>query len=231
MAAYELWTRDLDESATTCVRLLHLPPLPELPEPLRGKAFAAIDGAIDAPAEEAERLLAPLRALHPIMDSFATMPAAALGQIHMDPPDPTPARGDGMILSDLTVEAIQVLMSAAGPGVQTPLLAVDLRHLGGKIGKQDARGGAVNHLPGRFLLYAVGVTPTPEAIQGVEGHIAALLAALTPWAAEHDYMNFRESEVPAARFYDQEAIERMLAVREKHDPDGILRSNHPVALD
>ena len=229
-AAYELWTRELDESATTCVRLLHLPPLPEVPEPLRGKAFAAIDGAIDAPAEEAERLLAPLRALNPIMDSFATMPAAALGQIHMDPPDPTPARGDGMILSDLTVEAIQVLMSAAGPGVQTPLLAVDLRHLGGQIGTPDPLGGAVNHLPGRFLLYAVGVTPTPEAVDGVEGHVAALLAALSPWAAERDYMNFRESDVPAARVYGQEAIERMRAVRQKNDPDGILRSNHPVTL-
>ena len=45
---YERWTRDLDERATTCIRLLHLPPLPEMPDFLRGRALMVIDGAIDA---------------------------------------------------------------------------------------------------------------------------------------------------------------------------------------
>src|SRR5207244_669156 len=33
LAAYEVWTRDLDEAVTTCVRLLRVPPLPDIPEP------------------------------------------------------------------------------------------------------------------------------------------------------------------------------------------------------
>ena len=234
LSSYEEWTRELDESATTCVRLLRLPPLPELPDALRGKSFVAIDGAIEAGADPsglaaaAELLLAPLRALGPVMDTFAVMPAAALGQIHMDPPDPTPARGDGMILEDLPPEAIAALLALVGPGVDSPLLAVDLRHLGGAAGRPDPTGGAVNHLPGRFLLYAVGITPTADAIRGVEGQIGALLGALAPWQADREYLNFRETAAPANRFYDQQAIDRLLMVRKEHDPDGIIHSNHPV---
>ena len=234
LTAYEAWTRELDESATTCVRLLRLPPMPELPDALRGKSFVAVDGAIQAGADPlglaawAQRLLAPLRALGPVMDTFAVMPAAALGQIHMDPPDPTPARGDGMILEDLPSEAIAALLALVGPGVDSPLLAVDLRHLGGAVGRPDPNGGAVNHLPGRFLLYAVGITPTPDAIRGVEAHVKALLGALAPWQADREYLNFRETAAPANRFYNQKTIDRLITVGQHHDPDAILRSNHPV---
>ncbi|HUG51325.1 MAG TPA: FAD-binding oxidoreductase, partial [Terrimesophilobacter sp.] len=219
LSSYEEWTRELDESATSCVRLLRLPPLTELPDALRGKSFVAIDGAIEAGADPsalaaaAELLLAPLR---------------ALGQIHMDPPDPTPPRGNGMILEDLPPEAIAALLSLVGPAVDSPLLAVDLRHLGGAVGRPDPTGGAVNHLPGRFLLYAVGITPTADAIRGVEGQIGALLGALAPWQADREYLNFRETAAPANRFYDQQAIDRLLMVRKEHDPDGIIHSNHPV---
>jgi len=228
-AAYELWTRDLDDAATTCVRLLRLPPMPELPDFLRGKSFVVVDGAIDASAEEAERMLAPLRALKPAMDTFALMPAAALGMIHMDPPQPSPARGDGMILDDLPAAAISALLAIAGPGVETPLLAVDLRHLGGAVGRPNPKGGAVNHLPGRFLLYAVGITPVPEAIDAVESHVAALKQALAPWSAKQDYLNFRDSTDAASRFYDQATLARLAAVRSAHDPAQVIRANHPLA--
>lgn len=228
LAAYEHWARDLDERATTCVRLLRLPSLPELPEMLRGESFAVVDGAIDAPAADAERLLAPLRALGPAIDVFAPMPAAALGRIHMDPPAPVPARGDGLILDDLPAKAIDALLSLTGPGVQSPLLVVDLRHLGGAVSRPDPDGGAVSHLPGRFLAFAVGVAPTPRAAQAVEQAIGALRTALTPWTIDRDYPNMREAAVPAARFYPPRTLSRLLAVQAAYDPDHVIRASHPL---
>ena len=225
LTAYELWTRDLDERATTCVRLLHLPPLPELPDFLRGRSFVGIDGAIDAPVAQAE---APLRALGPEVDMFGVMPAAALGQIHMDPPGPVPSHGDGLILADLTAGTIEALLSVAGPGVQTPLLAVDLRHLGGAVGRPDPWGGVVDQLPGRFLVFGVGVAPVPEAAQAVRGAIEGMRAALAPWTAGRDYANFREAAAPAERFYGVEVLDRLRAVRDRHDPLQVIRSNHSI---
>jgi len=189
LAAYEHWTRDLDERATTCVRLLRLPSLPELPEMLRGESFAVVDGAIDAPAADAERLLAPLRALGP---------------------------------------AIDALLSLTGPGVQSPLLVVDLRHLGGAVSRPDPDGGAVSHLPGRFLAFAVGIAPTPRAAQAVEQAIGTLRTALAPWTIDRDYPNMREAAVPAARFYPPRTLSRLLAVQAAYDPDHVIRASHPL---
>ncbi len=226
IVAYEAWTRELDERATTCLRLLHLPPLPDLPDFLRGRSFVAVDGAIDAPAAAAEALLEPLRSLGPELDMFGVMPTAALGQIHMDPPGPVPSHGDGLILDALTPETIEALLSVAGPGVETPLLALDLRHLGGAVGRPDPRGGVVDHLPGRFLVFGVGVAPEPVAARSVEQAVAGMRAALAPWTADRDYPNFRETTTPAERFYGAEALARLRAVRDQHDPERVIRSNH-----
>lgn len=227
--AYEHWTRGLTEAATTCVRLLRVPPLPDVPEPLRGRAFVGVNGAIDLPEAEAAELLAGLRALGPELDTFAIMPASALGVINMDPPTPVPAIGDGTILDDLPEDAIERLLAVAGPDAQTPLLAVDLRNLGGAAGRPAPGGGAVDHLPGRFLVYAVGIVPDPALAPAVSAAVDAVREALAPWAAERDYANFRETSVPAARLWPAGALDRLRAVKAAYDPKGVIRTAHPLS--
>jgi FAD/FMN-containing dehydrogenase len=59
----ELTQSGLPEEFTTAARLLNIPVTPEMPAPLRGKSFVVIDVIhLGAPAE-ADRVLAPLRAL------------------------------------------------------------------------------------------------------------------------------------------------------------------------
>jgi FAD binding domain/Domain of unknown function (DUF4265) len=229
LAAYEEWTRDLDEAATTCIRLLRVPPLPNVPEPLRGNAFVMIDGAIDADDQTAESLLSPLRGLGPVMDSFARMPSSQLSMIHMDPPQPVPAVGDGLSLVDLTPGTIDVLIAHAGAGARTSLLTVDLRHLGGALGRPDPRGGLVDQLPGRFLLYAVGIAPTPEAAAVVDADVQSLLAALEPWCSPLDYLNFREVSVAPGRLYPEERLYRARALCDSVESSGRLVANHPLS--
>lgn len=88
--AWADWTHGLAEEVTTSLRLLSLPPLPELPEFIRGRQLVVVDGAVLASDQRAAELLAPLRALQPELDTFARVPAAALSRIHMDPEGPTP---------------------------------------------------------------------------------------------------------------------------------------------
>lgn len=225
---YAGWSANLDESATTCIRLLRLPSLPDLPDFLRGKSFVTIDGAIDLPAQDAVALLAPLRALGPAVDTFAVMPAAELDRIHLDPPAPVPFATDGLIIGELTPEVIAVLLEVAGPGVTTSLLGVELRHLGGAAGRPDPRGGCVNHFPGAFLTMGAGMAPTPDIAAAVAADAAGLRRVLAPWAVDRDYRNFRDIAVPASAFHSVEELARLRRIRDEHDPDGVIRSNHPL---
>ena len=239
ITAWQRWTSEIDESASTSFRLLRLPPLPELPEFLRGQSFAAIDGAITIEQADAgfdvgqrtaaaEELLAPLRVLGPLIDTFGVLPAHRLGEVHMDPPGPVPGSGDGANLRELPREALDALLALAGHGVESPLLALEIRHIGGQMAKPARSGGAVDHLDGDYLLYAVGIAPTPEAIAAVEHATREVIAAVEPWRADADYLNFREVSTPADRLYPEATLERLRAIKRLHDPNNVVRSAHPL---
>lgn len=227
-AAYAAWTVNLDESATTCIRLLRLPPLPDVPEFLRGQSFVTIDGAIDLPPGDAEQLLAPLRSLGPVIDMFAVMPASALDQIHMDPPAPVPFMAGGLSINELTAPVVEALIGVVGPSRDTSLLAVELRHMGGAVGRRHPGGGCVDHLPGQFLVMGVGMVVDPQTADRVAADAGALVEAVHPWAADRCYRNFVDTEAPARTFHSSSDLARLRLIRDRHDPAGVIRSNHPL---
>ena len=228
LRVYEAWTRDVTEDATTCVRLLRIPPLPDLPDFLRGQAFVGVDGAIDLPEEEAAEVLEPLRALGPAIDTFDVLPASQLGLVHMDPPQPVPALGDGLIVDDLPEAAIEALLAVVGPQADSALLAVDLRHLGGAAGRPAENGGAVDHLPGKFIVYAVGLLVDPALEPVLTAQVGAVRAALEPWTGERDYANFREAAAAPGRFWDEATLDRLRAIKQAYDPERTIRAAHEL---
>ncbi len=102
--AWWSWAQTVPDEVTSLGRLLRLPPLPVLPEFLRGRDFVVVEVADMRGPGHLEELLAPLRALGPEIDTVATLPTTALGSIHMDPQDPVPGAGDGALLSAITGE-------------------------------------------------------------------------------------------------------------------------------
>jgi hypothetical protein len=229
LATFDRVGRDLDERATLCARLLHLPPMPDLPEFLRGKEFACIDGAVHASDDEAAAILQPFTDCGPSMSTFGRIPTAALAQIHMDPPSPVPGVGDGVILDELPAGAIDAIVDTAGVDVETPLLLIDVRMLGGAFSRHDPRGGAVDHLPGRYLVSAIGIAPTPDAVHAVESAVAGLLASLDPWRCERNYSNFTESVARPESFYSDDVLDRLLTVKAQVDPANVIRGCHPLS--
>ena len=78
-----------------------------MPEPLRGNAFAAVAATFLGPDSEADRLLAPLRAVPGlVLDLMGPVAMGRLGDITAEPLDPTPATDHSMLLDDLDDEVI-----------------------------------------------------------------------------------------------------------------------------
>jgi hypothetical protein len=140
--AWREWTGLVPDEVTSIGRILRFPPLPDIPEPVRGRAFALVEAAYRGDEGSGAELIGPLRQLGPELDTFATIPAPALQQLHMDPDQPVPAQGDGAFLADFPAAAIDALTAVAGPDADTALASIEVRHLGGALARPAPGGGA-----------------------------------------------------------------------------------------
>jgi FAD/FMN-containing dehydrogenase len=222
------WAVDAPEEVTTAFRLLNVPPMPEIPEPFRGRQLAVIDGGVLDSDDRAAEILAPLRELRPEIDTFARMPAAGMVGIHMDPEGPTPSVSGSAVLDGLPEEAVEQFLAAAGPGSGSSLLLAELRQLGGALSRPHPEAGALPQLEGQFLLFGAAIAAGPElAAQGRED-AAQLVAAMTPYANRRPYLNFAERPLDVSRSYPDSTWRRLVDVRAAVDPDGRFLANHPV---
>jgi hypothetical protein len=226
--AWREWTATVPDEVTSMVHLLRFPPLPELPEPLRGRAFAVVEAACLGDAGTGADLIGPLRALGPERDTFAMIPAPALGQLNMDPPQPAPAQGDGAFLASFPAAAIDALLALVGPDSGTPLSSIEVRHLGGALARPAAGGGAQPSIDASYLLFAVGITPTPELVSVVRAQAQAVKHALAPWHASYDYYNFQETPAPASAVLPPASYRRLQEIKAASDPDQMIISAHPA---
>jgi FAD/FMN-containing dehydrogenase len=228
--AWRRWVDDVPEELMSIGRFLQFPPIPDIPEPLRGRSFVVIEATYIGDAESGAELMEPLRALGPVMDTLATIPVEQLRELHMDPPAPVPAHGDGMLLNGMPPEAIDALVAVAGAEAGSPLLSVEVRHLGGALARKAPGHGALATIDGDFVMFAVGMTVTPEMATAVKAHVEHVQAALSPWDAGRDYLNFTERRERGERLFGATTYRRLQAVKAKVDPDDLFRSNHPVRL-
>ena len=216
------------DELTTLGRFLRLPPIPELPAEIRGKSFALVEAFHLGDQAQADELLAPLRALRPVNDTIATITVPELLHVHMDPEQPAASLGDGLMLSRLPDQAIDALVSTAGRNAAFPLASVEVRHLGGELGRGRRDNGALTSLQAPYLLYAAGITPTPNLEAPARAQVGAVEDALAPWMAPHMYLNFSETSRPRATLWTEPAYHRLRQIKARVDPDDVIRSNHPV---
>jgi hypothetical protein len=226
--AWRQWTRTLPDEVTSIARLMRIPPLPEIPQPVRGRQLVIVEATVLGSELDGIDLLEPLRSLGAEIDTFGAIPVAALSRLHMDPEHPVAGITAHSLLRELPAEAIDALVEVAGPGVQSPLLSVELRHLGGAAGRAPAGGGAVAKVDAPFAMFAVGMAITPEMAAAVVASAPVLHDALAPYAADTAYSNFLEEASDGdTLFGDSHA--RLREVKAKYDPTDAIRANHRVA--
>ncbi|WP_448255911.1 FAD-binding protein [Microbacterium aurum] len=216
--AWHAWIGAVPDTVTSLVRVLRFPPLPDLPEAMRGQRFVAVEAAVHADAEEVAALLAPLRALAPTVDSIRPMPPAELATVHGDPPQPSPAFGESVLLAELSEAAVAGFLDAALAPASGALLSVELRHLGGAL---------ATDVPGDALAFAVGVVPVPEAAPEVAAAAKAFARALDPHAAPRAMKNFTERPGEPERIYGSD-LARLRTIVAAWDPEQVIAAGHPV---
>jgi hypothetical protein len=222
----DLVATGLPDELTTVGRLLNLPDIPDIPEPVRGRSWVVVEVIHLGDAGELNRLLTPLRALGPVVDTIAPTPMDQLSHLHMDPEQPVPFAGDGMLLADLPAEALDELVRLTAIS-DSPLLSLEVRQLGGALGREAPGAGVLPRVDAAFGLYGVGMTPVPPAVEAVRAHMTTLVKGLHAWEADAAYLNFADTHRDAEILWPG-VVQRLREVKARFDPGNMIRANHGV---
>src|SRR5919107_1755584 len=128
----------LPDEMTTAVPFMNVPPLPHLPEPLRGRSVIVVKGAYAGEnQEDGEEMFRAVREGlgPPIIDTFGQVPVARMDRISMDPVDPMGVIQHAEVLFDLSPGAVEALVRVAGAGSGSPLTILEIRQLGGALSR------------------------------------------------------------------------------------------------
>jgi FAD/FMN-containing dehydrogenase len=224
--AYREWTAGLPDDLTSVGRTLQLPDLEVVPEMVRGKSFAIVEAVSTGGRDEMRELLAPLRELSPLMDTFANVAPAALQHLHMDPTEPVPYDGTHAMLGEFTERAIDEALAAVGPGAGSPI-SFEVRHLGGALSTSEADHGALDTMRGEYMMFALAPIIDPATVPVMQADLARVDAAFAPDDSGR-YLNFTEVEHPVEDMFPAGTVPRLHAVKENYDPEGLFRANHAV---
>ena len=228
------WSRRTPPELTAAATFRSFPPLPTVPQVLRGKSFIAIRGcycgdvaAGQALIDKARKVLGPAA-----VDTFTAMPAAALAGISLDPVEPLGALNHLELISDLTPDTIDALLEVAGPQSRSPLVMVELRQLGSALAGPAGALSPMAHTPARFSLNAIGVTTTPEQATAVRAHLAVVAAALRPHSTGDTYVNFLDLDGATPQrirsAYSAADWDRLTRLKAHYDPHNVFRFNRNI---
>src|SRR5215207_3221046 len=235
---YVRWVETLPDEMTTAIAFMNFPPVPELPEPLRGGSFISVRGCYcGEPVEAGKELLRPWREFgEPLVDTFGVMPYRQMDMISMDPLDPLGFYTHVELLHELSPEAIEKLVELAGVDSESPLAMLELRQLGGALARTSADLSPIGRRDSRFIMFGLGISPTPEATpevaQRVHEHLARLAEEMRPYETGATYVNFLElgdwTPERTQTAYSPEDWERMVGLKNRYDPDNLFRFNRNI---
>lgn len=222
-ARFREWVKSHPDELTASVSLMNMPPIPEVPEFLRGQSVVFVRGAYAGPVEEGAALIQPwLDWKEPIANLWGPMPFSNVGKISNEPIDPTPALSSAAWVHELTDEAIDTILEYTLPAGGPPaLIFSEVRHAGGVMARVGQDANAYSNRESRFVLQMVGITPTREAHEALKQHIAEYKRELQPALTGKVYINFLEGEERRERTQDAfsaETYRRLQQIKAEYDP-------------
>jgi hypothetical protein len=228
--AYQRLAAQAPDDLTSSVALLRLPDLPFIPEFMRGTLTVNIRISYLGSASDGEQLVAPLRTVAPtLMDTVAEMPYTDYASIIPGSAEPGAAVEHFAFLSELTPAAIDAIIKAAGPEADSRINIVEMRHLGGALGRPPESDSAVRHSDAAFALFTLTFIP-PSDVDASKSSGLELLDHLRPWLSDQKHPSFLSPADATAeqtrKAFDAPAYERLQVIKAEYDPHNLFRFNH-----
>lgn len=221
LAAYATWQADLPQQTSTVAALFRIPDILPLPESLRGQRLLRIDtihtGGRAQEQEAIERLAAT--ATPTTRTSISTDPS---GWLQAQPPVPRgPSWARAIVIDQLDAGAVQRLLGAAGPETDAPWQVLELRPMGGALGRPAKVANSVGARSNGVLVNTVAAGD-PRAFTTLPTEHATLTQQLDGYIDLGPPINFHgllDPTHPLTTAWPADVHTRLEAIRREHDPD------------
>ena len=229
-AAYRQWIQTLPDEWSTAILIMHLPPLPQLPEPLRSKSVVVVRGCYLGSDVDGAAWLRPLRALGPLLaDTFTPMKFRDVAIISDDPIEPANVFARTEVLKDLSTETVQALIKAAGKPPRSPIVSMEIRHLGGEMTRIPADSNAFGHRDMQYVLFMFGIVGMSGQEEDFTQYMRMVEEVLRPYeTGEINFNDLNDTDTTVARTraaYSPEHYQRLVALKGRYDPANMFRFN------
>jgi FAD/FMN-containing dehydrogenase len=228
-----LW-RDLsheNEDIGWALASVTAPPEPFVPAEWHGKRVPAVAGMFAGPHDKAEKLLAPIRALGPIVDLWQPMPYTMVQGL-LDPSNPYGRQNYWRAhnIGGFEDSVIDVWLEAAETA-PSPFSAVILLNGGGAIERVGENDTAISGRKAPFNFHLNGMWEDAAATDANVAWVRGVSKALAPHIAEGISLNFATEVGDAAlqESFGAKKVERLRALKDRYDPTNLFRMNQNIA--
>ena len=193
------------------------PDLPALPPPLRGQFRCHVRVAYLGESAGGDRLIAPLRAAAPLLDTVGVLPMTEVGSIQADPVGPMPVNSNSVALDgDDVFDDHLALVQPDAP------FMLELRHLGGALVHPQGPPSAVGHRGAVLNLFTSAYPGTvPAMAASAQQRVCDTVAATSVGGP---LRNFLPAQYPdATACYEPAIAEKLADLKTIWDPADTFR--------
>jgi FAD/FMN-containing dehydrogenase len=225
LARYREWAQSEPDESNSAVVVMNMPPIPQVPEPVRGKRVLAVRAIYLGDADAGARALEPLleAAGTPLMGGMQEMRYADTATLLGPAPPPSVAEVRFALLDDVVDEALDVLADPA-----LGVTAVELRHWGGAMSNPPEGAGPIGH---RDVPFSVAINAVvPERVQLAAARTAAddVMRRLRPYSTGGSLLNFLSDPAQTATAYTDADYTRLAQIKAVYDPENVFSRGHVI---
>ncbi|HEU4542367.1 MAG TPA: FAD-binding oxidoreductase [Jiangellaceae bacterium] len=215
-----------DELSTIMMAMV-APPMPFLPPEVHGQLIVMGQMAYVGPAEDAERAMAPFRAI-------ATPMADMVGPksyLEMFPPEQEgyrPIAASRNFFADAVDQSFAEAVVESLSASSAMMSAVQFRVLGGAIARVPADATAFAHRNRQVMINVAAMTQDLAGLAEQQVWVTKLAERLQQGPGVYTGFLGTDGQGRIGEAYPPSTYERLVAVKRQYDPANLFRSNHNI---
>jgi FAD/FMN-containing dehydrogenase len=231
--AWRDWAETAPESVCTALGILLAPPEPFVPLEVQGTPVLGVLAMYAGDPDEGEQVLRPLKQEigPPAVDLIDRIPYTAFQAIV----DPFSPKGwlnyhRGEHLASFSDDAIDAYVEY-GARVKSPMSQAILFRHGGAISRVSEDATAASHRDAPYMWHPIAAWSDPADTAREVAWVREFSSAMEPFTTGGVYLNFEqdEGEEHVRAGYSAEKYARLVALKDKYDPENLFRINQNIA--